>query len=143
MPFFYIILNDNQMGKNDYTLKKAERISSRIEIDSLFAKGESFLVFPLRIVYLIIPEGGASLPKTSMLVSVSKKRFKHAVNRNRIKRLVRETFRLNKSSILTNSLLPEQQLKIAFLYIHSEEMGYQDIDKAMRKAVEILNKKIS
>lgn len=71
-----------------YTLAKEERLSWKRYIDLLFAEGKSFIAFPLRVVYLTA-DAGPAVP-VSMLVSVSKKKFKRAVKRNQVKRQVRE-----------------------------------------------------
>lgn len=81
------------------TFKKEERLSSQKIIGELFDKGSSFAFHPLRFVWL-----PATLPTTKypaqVAISVSKKRFKHAVDRNRIKRLIREAYRLAKEEHL-------------------------------------------
>ena len=95
-----------------HTLRKAERLSSRKALDALFAGGNpSLSAYPLRAVYMTIQETG-----TRMMVSVSKRYFKRAVKRNRIKRQVREAYRLNKSLLCP----PQGGVNIAFLWTSSE-----------------------
>ena len=77
-----------------YTLAKAERLSWDRHINRLFAEGQSFVSFPLRVVYLETDD--PVVPPVSMLVSVPKKRFRRAVKRNLIKRKVREEYRKRK-----------------------------------------------
>ena len=79
-----------------YTLKKDERLKSRKIIQQLFKKGKSFSVFPFRVIY--IEEAN---PETYLKAafSVSSKNFKKAVDRNRIKRLMRECYRLQKKNL--------------------------------------------
>jgi len=82
------------------TYSKKEKLKSRKLIGELFEKGQSVSVFPLRLIYLSIPFDDGVMAKTG--VSVSKRQFKSAVDRNRIKRLMREAYRLNKASYFNN-----------------------------------------
>ena len=93
------------------TFRKIERLCSKKVIDALFTGGnKSFSAFPLRVVYMERSEPGAQV-----LISVSKRRFKHAVDRNRIKRQIREAYRLNKD------ILPaEKGLYLAFIWLSDE-----------------------
>ena len=124
---------------NRYTFKKPERISFQREIDRLFKQGEAFISYPLRIVYLEQkPFSGATV---SVLISVPKKKIKHAVKRNRIKRLIREAYRLNKSSLIRHCLEKESGLLIAFLFIGNELCRRGEMEPAIRKALGILKEK--
>lgn len=124
-------------------LTKTERLTSQLVIDKLFAGGNaSMAAFPLRIVYMQMEkqEGsqqwdGVQQPPVSILVSVPKKRFRHAVDRNRMKRLVREAYRLNKH-ILWNALQEKNfRLVIAFVCITDTLPTFRSVNKSMRKAL--------
>ena len=124
---------------NNYKFRKEEKIVGENRIDSLFIEGKSFVAFPLRVVYLKT-ELSLSSP-LSVLVSVPKKRIKSAVKRNRIKRQVREAYRLNKHylEVVTESI--DQHLDIAFVFVRDELMEYSIIEKGMRKGLtEIANR---
>lgn len=102
-----------------HTLGKAERLKSRKLIDQLFKEGKSFTVFPYRVYYLL-PKAGMSRPSGNLLqfgVGVSTRNFKHAVDRNRIKRLTREAYRLQKASF--QELIASKQLPFAFFLIYT------------------------
>ena len=86
------------MENKRYTLSKEERLSWKRYIDLLFEKGQSFVAFPLRVVYLPLEEE-MSAP-VSILISVPKKKFKRAVKRNLIKRQVREAYRVRKYDLI-------------------------------------------
>lgn len=124
-------------------LTKTERLTSQLVIDKLFAGGNaSMAAFPLRIVYMQMEkqEGsqqwdGVQQPPVSILVSVPKKRFRHAVDRNRMKRLVREAYRLNKN-ILWNALQEKNfRLAIAFVCITDTLPTFRSVNKSIRKAL--------
>ncbi len=124
-----------------YTLKKEERIFKKKEIERIFESGDSFKVFPLRMVFILNPsDSPESIP--SILISVPKKKFRHAVKRNRIKRLVRESYRLNSFELKASLQEKKFNLEVAFLYIGSEVLTYQEIENAMKNALELLKKKL-
>ena len=99
------------MGK--LTFKKEERLNKEKWIQELFEKGSSFHLYPFRVVYL--PHPDPQYPAHQVLISVSARNFKNAVDRNTIKRRVREAYRLNKLKILA----PGKWL-IAYIYIAKE-----------------------
>ncbi|WP_443939558.1 ribonuclease P protein component [Pedobacter sp. MW01-1-1] len=86
-----------------YTFKKEERLCSRKYLDLLFKNGSSFLLYPFRVSYLFIDDA-ADVP-VQVVINVPKKRFKRAVDRNLLKRRIREAYRLGKQDHLY-SLLP-------------------------------------
>ena len=120
------------MEERKYTLDKSERLCSKKLIERLFGGGnKSFPAFPLRVVYMpLAPEENTA--DASILISVPKKRFKHAVKRNQVKRQVREAYRHNKH-ILLDALKAQEtptSMILAFIWldnkIHStEEVAYK------------------
>ncbi|GHV58128.1 ribonuclease P protein component [Bacteroidia bacterium] len=112
---------------------KAERISIQREIDLLFSEGKSFTAYPLRVVY--VERKPVSEIPVSVLISVSKKRFKRAVKRNRIKRLIRETYRLNKSTLWESLASSGKDLLVAFIYIGNEVCDFEKMEEAMKKVI--------
>jgi len=115
-----------------YTFKKEERLCDKKLIDGLFHNGSSFLCYPFRVSWLLTdkPQSFAA----QVLISAPKKRFKHAVDRNLIKRRIREAYRLNKQELLYNALTGAEK-KIAFSigYIGKEIAAYEVIEKKMQK----------
>ena len=84
-----------------YTLGKEERICSKKLIEKLFKGGrsKSMVAYPLRVVYAQKADDEGENVPAQMLVSVSKRHFKHAVDRNRVKRQVREAYRKHKHTV--------------------------------------------
>ena len=102
------------------TLSKQERMVSRKLIEALFGGGgsSSMAAFPLRVVYIKKVRAQEDVP-VQVLISVSKRHFKHAVDRNRVKRQVREAYRQHKQ-VLYDALSPTEQLLIAFVWLSDE-----------------------
>ncbi|MDL2282563.1 ribonuclease P protein component [Parabacteroides sp. OttesenSCG-928-G06] len=128
------------MTNKKYTFTKEERLSWKRYIDLLFAEGSSFIAFPLRVIFLSVDQPMPA--RSSILISVPKRKFKRAVKRNRIKRLVRETYRLQKTELLATLEENNKHLLVAFLFIDQEEPTFQSTGKAMSKAIRILREKI-
>lgn len=125
-----------------YTLSKDERLSHEKRIDALFAgKADSFVAYPLRVVYLVY-ECKEGTPLVSILTSVSKKKFKRAVKRNRVKRLIRESYRLNKRPFTEIATQINKSIDIAFLYLKNELPEYSEIEKAILKTSTVLTEKL-
>ena len=83
---------------------KSERLCSRKAIEALFAGGNrAFSAFPLRVVYRVIPQESTPSLTPQVLISVSKRHFKHAIDRNRAKRQIREAWRLNRDILSPSS----------------------------------------
>lgn len=106
-------------------LPKILKLKSKKEIEVLFKRGKTLKSYPLMLVYL---QGSLEVP-FKVGFSVSKKHFKKAVDRNRIKRLLRENFRKNKYIFTDN----EQQFLLMFIYIGNQMCLYEDIEKALKK----------
>ena len=119
----------------NFSLKKNERLRSKNDIDKLFTSGESFVIYPFRIVYKFSDSNSSS--KASILISIPKKRFKRAVKRNLLRRRTREAYRLNKDTLLHN--LPNNHT----LYISNELHDYSVIEKKMKELLVRLNKEIN
>ena len=118
------------MVNRRYTLSKEERLSWKRYIDLLFAKGQSFVAFPLRVVYLAVEE--ETLAPVSILVSVPKKKFRRAVKRNLIKR---------QYDLIDPLTGKNKRMLVAFLYLDKEIHPFADMEKAMTKALNVLRDK--
>ena len=115
---------------------KEEKLKSKKLIDLLFAEGKSVKSFPLKLIYTSYDQTDEANLKTA--VSVPKKLVKTAVQRNRIKRLMREVFRKNKY-LVTNHLSSSHAFM--FIYISREEVSYEKLEASMIKVLEKFNDK--
>lgn len=119
-----------------YTFKKEERLCSHKLIDKLFHNGSSFLLYPYRIIFL---KADKPLPvKAQVVINVSKRRFKHAVDRNLIKRRIREIYRLHKSEKLYAHLAEGETLLLGIAYVGKEIHDYAFIEERLQKALKNL-----
>jgi ribonuclease P protein component len=111
----------------NFTYPKNEKLKSKITIDLLFSKGNSVSKYPLRLVYVESDYGIAedSGQKIKMGVSVSKKHFKRAVDRNYFKRVLRETYRLNKHLLIDNL---DKPYAFMFFYQTKDRLSYEEIN---------------
>ncbi len=122
------------------TLHKEERLCSQNLIEELFTSGESFLSYPLKVVFLKT-ELQQPYPVQATF-TVSKRNFKRAVKRNLLKRRIREAYRLNKPELYEEIAAKELQLAIMFVYIGKAMAEYPVIEKAMISAFKKLLGKV-
>lgn len=107
----------------NFTYPKSEKLKSKNTIDLLFSEGKSVSKYPLRLVY-VAGTFGENVP-IKMGVSVSKKHFKKAVDRNYFKRVLRETYRLNKHMLLDNT---DKPYAFMLLYQSKDRLLYEEIN---------------
>jgi ribonuclease P protein component len=125
-----------------YTFKKEERLCNKKLIEQLFHNGSSFLCYPFKASWLLVDEPASTTP-AQILFSVSKRRYKRAVDRNLIKRRLREAYRLHKQEHLYD-LLNTGDKKIVFSlgYIGKQIEDYQFIEKKMLKLLKQLGEQV-
>jgi len=130
----------NVYWMNELTLHKDERLCSQKTIEELFTSGESFLAYPLKVVFL-----KTELPQSYPVLAAftaSKRNFKRAVKRNILKRRMREAYRLNKPNLYSELAIKDLHMAIMFVYIAKDIAEYSTIEKAMISAFKKLLAKI-
>ncbi|MCC8359519.1 ribonuclease P protein component [Salinimicrobium sediminilitoris] len=116
----------------DESFGKKEKLKSKIIIDSLFAEGNSVKKYPLRLVYLPLENSSDNVNKVA--VSVPKRSFKRAVDRIKLKRLMREAYRKNKY-LVTNNL--DKNYALMFIYTGRDIWNYAEL---FRSSEELLKR---
>jgi ribonuclease P protein component len=125
-----------------YTFKKEERLCNKKLIDELFHSGSSFLCYPFKASWLVINQS-QQVP-AQILFSVAKKRFKRAVDRNLIKRRMREAYRLNKQQQLYDVLTTaDKKIVLSLGYIGKDIAPYEVIEKKMLKLLTQLSAELA
>ncbi|HMR17723.1 MAG TPA: ribonuclease P protein component [Sphingobacterium sp.] len=116
------------------TFQKEERLCSKLLIDRLFHSGSSFIVYPFRIVFLPVDK---KLPHgVQLLISVPKRKVRHAHKRNQIKRKIREAYRLQKAELLYTKIKAKPiNLVMAIQYVATQDMPFEQYFDNMRKAL--------
>lgn len=117
------------MQSSHHRFSKRERLTSKKIIEELFSKGSSVYLYPFRILYLTnqAPESD----KPQVLFSVSKRNFKKAVDRNLIKRRMREAYRLHKWDLIHSLQEGRKPVYIAFIYIAKEKISFEILEKKL------------
>ena len=116
-------------------LPKYERICKENDIQMLFDKGKGFSVYPFRVVFLIRHDEVHPVT-VRLLTSVSKKRFHHAFKRNRIKRLIRESWRRNKAALYEICERDNISMDVALVYTATVIHSYEEMLAKTKKAVQ-------
>jgi ribonuclease P protein component len=121
-----------------FTFKKDERLANRKLIQLLFRNGYSFFVSPFKVIYL-----ETNLPSPApaqVIVTVSKKSFRHAVKRNAVRRIVKEAYRLNKGKLYNVLEKRDKKYAIALIYIGKTIPEFQTTEQKILEVIERLIK---
>lgn len=119
-----------------YSFPKKEKLKSKKRITQLFEEGKTLKAFPLKLIYLEVKEQDSPIQAG---VAVPKKNFKSAVKRNRIKRLLREAYRLNKAPVFNNT---QGNFAFLFLYLGREMPSFEQIEPKIKLLLNNFNVQI-
>jgi len=122
-----------------FSFNKKERLKNKRQIESLFSEGERFFEYPFNVIWQLDPNLNSSL---KMGVSVPKKKLPKATDRNKIKRLVRESFRKNKSIVLQPLEAKTIKLNLMLVYSQSNIMSMTEIEDKISVTLQRLAEQI-
>lgn len=120
-----------------YFYRKADKLKSRKQIELVFKKGKTFMAFPLKIHWYADKSAHAVLQAA---VSVPSRHFKKAVDRNKIKRIMREAWRLNKNSLQQQTVDLHQNLSVFIVYVGNEVPQYDTLANKTETSINKLKK---
>ena len=131
-----------------FTYQKIDKLKSRKQTQHLFSTGQAINVFPIRLIYTIEPTAYSTITPslTSLLqagVGAPSRTFRKAVQRNRVKRLLREAYRLEKPNFLTQAALDNKRVNLFFLYTDALVLTQVEIQGKLKEALSILVTKLN
>ena len=135
----------NPRSLQNRRLPKGERLYLREEIERLHDRGRSFVSYPIRVVWLAEPIATHSLgeqAQVAVMTSVAKRRFKHAVDRNRIKRMTRSAYRLHKTALWQVATQHHCTVRLALQSVAKTMPTYSELEQAVERAIARIVKEI-
>ena len=131
-----------------FTYQKSDKLKSRKQTQHLFSTGQAINVFPIRLIYTIEPIASSldNISSTSLLqagVGAPSRTFRKAVQRNRVKRLLREAYRLEKPNFITQAALDNKRVNLFFLYTDASVLTQVEIQAKVKEALAILVTKLN
>jgi len=131
-----------------FTYQKKDKLKSRKQTQHLFSTGQAINVFPIRLIYTIepIPSTADNLSLTSLLqagVGAPSRTFRKAVQRNRVKRLLREAYRLEKPNFISQAALDNKRVNLFFLYTDALVLTQAEIQGKLKEALSLLVSKLN
>jgi ribonuclease P protein component len=133
---------------NVFTYQKKDKLKSRKQTQHLFSTGQAINVFPIRLIYTMEPIAAAleiGFPSSLLQAGVGapSRTFRKAVQRNRVKRLLREAYRLEKPNFLSHANLEHKRVNLFFLYTDANVLTQLEIQAKVKEALAILVTKLN
>lgn len=122
--------------KEDQSFPREEKLKSRKMIGKIFTNGFVVKSYPIRIQFAF--HELTNLPRCQVGVSVSKRNFKSAVDRNRIKRQLREIYRLNKSEFVAKLETSDKHIAMMVIYTSNEKLDFDQMERRVQKAIDAI-----
>lgn len=120
-----------------HTFKRSERLKSKKIIGEIFSNGKVIGAHPIKLFWIEVKDSSAvDQPILQFAFTVSKKKFKKAVDRNRIKRLMRESVRLQKHELIKMDEINNSRFAFMFLYVGEELPKYQNVEQKIKKCID-------
>ena len=131
-----------------FTYRKKDKLKSRKQTQHLFSTGQAINVFPIRLIYTIEPiatalEMGSASSLLQAGVGAPSRTFRKAVQRNRVKRLLREAYRLEKPNFINQAVLDHKRVNLFFLYNDANVLTQVEIQAKVKEALAILVTKLN
>ncbi|MEY4049900.1 MAG: hypothetical protein RL262_734 [Bacteroidota bacterium] len=131
-----------------FTYQKSDKLKSRKQTQHLFSTGQAINVFPIRLIYTIEPiatalEMGSASSLLQAGVGAPSRTFRKAVQRNRVKRLLREAYRLEKPNFINQAVLDHKRVNLFFLYNDANVLTQVEIQAKVKEALAILVTKLN
>lgn len=126
-----------------YRFSKAEKLCSKLLIEAIYERGEKIKSFPFILNYLEVDEATEMDFPVQITTAVPKRKVRLAAKRNRLKRQIREAYRLNKLTLITEASTQNKKLALFLIYIGKEKQSYDFIEKKLILLLETLKQRIS
>ena len=121
-----------------FTFKKTEKLTSKKVMDEVFANGNTIKAFPFIVKYSLVEEQESPV---QLAISVPKRNFKKAVDRNKIKRLIREAYRLNKGTLVESMKMKNKNLAFFLIYSGKEKLTFSRTEEKIKLLLKELKEK--
>lgn len=155
-PGYKIDSGGESVKRIRHTLRKGEKLRHRSLVESLFREGKSIYEFPIRLTWRMIDRNRLDstfkdhvpdrIDGVQMLITIPKKKRRHAVDRVLMRRRLREAYRLNRKEILGGIMDRDGTLSLAFVYMHDKNLPYSTVERKMRsllgKLADAVNKSL-